>query len=74
MNSSREGDYLRASTTSLWVTPLSCALFLAIAWAVGRIATVPPFVYWLIIVILGITWLGDLINVALLYGRDRRSA
>ncbi len=74
MNSSRERGYLRASKTSLWMTPLSCALFLGIAWTVGRIATVPPFVYWLIIVILGITWLGDLINVVLVYRRDRRSA
>lgn len=60
---SRKRLYLLQSKASLWATPLSCALFLALAWLAGRIIPVPSFVYWIIVVLHGLTWFGDLINV-----------
>ena len=48
---------------SLWVTPICLLFFLAVAWLLSLILPVPGFVYWIIIIVLTLTWLGDLINV-----------
>jgi hypothetical protein len=69
---SRDHYHLLASKTSLWVTPLCGVAFLGLAWLIGRVVTIPVFVYWLIVVLLGLTWLGDVINVIVLSRRNQR--
>jgi hypothetical protein len=60
---SRQRYHLRASKTNLWVAPLCCVVCLGVAWAIGRVVTVPVVVYWLIVIPSALIWLGDLIRV-----------
>lgn len=59
----RKDYHRRQSLMSLWITPLSGLIFLGIAWGLDWVFPIPVFVYAIIIVVLGMTWIGDLINV-----------
>jgi ABC-type enterochelin transport system permease subunit len=66
---SRDRYHLLTSKRSLWITPLCGLAFVGLAWLVGRFIIVPLFVYWLIVGLMAIVWIGDLINVILLLWR-----
>lgn len=65
--------HLRQSKASLWATPISCGFFVSVAWLVGHLIPFPSLVYWLIVAMHGLTWLGDALNVLALSRNSQRA-